>query len=109
VVADWVVEHLIDMRRLPERFRSCKVVDMGRVMLSRPGNFKVVGRNEEVQRVMKALTEASGAAVLLGAEGLGKSTVAMEAGLELCKRGWFPGGAFVIDFLGACNRLPLLS
>jgi hypothetical protein len=40
--------------------------------------------------------------VLVGGPGEGKSTVAMEAGLQLCKLGWFPGGAFVVDFAGAC-------
>jgi hypothetical protein len=103
-VADAVVEHLIAVKRLPESCRASDVVDMSRVMLSRPGNLKVVGRDGEVQRVMEALTGDAGAAVLIGGPGEGKSTVAMEAGLELCKRGWFPGGAFVVDFFGACNQ-----
>jgi Mrp family chromosome partitioning ATPase len=99
-VVDEVVEHLISMKRLPESCRGTDVVDMSRVMLSRPGNLTVVGRDVEVQRVTEALTGDAGAAVLVGGPGEGKSTVAMEAGLELCKRGWFPGGAFVVDFLG---------
>jgi hypothetical protein len=101
VVADAVVEHLIATKELPESCRVRDTVDMSRVMLSRPGNLKVVGRADEMQRVMEALTGDAGAAVLLGGPGEGKSTVAMEVGLELCTRGWFPGGAFVIDFLGA--------
>jgi Mrp family chromosome partitioning ATPase len=99
-VADAVVEHLIAMKRLPESRRLKDAVDMSRVMLGRPGNVKVVGRDGEVQRAIEALTGDAGAAVLVGGPGEGKSTVAMEAGLELCRRGWFPGGAFVVDFLG---------
>jgi hypothetical protein len=104
VVADAVVEYLITTKRLPESCRSRDAVDMSRVMLSRPGNLQVVGRDGEVQRVIEALTGDAGAAVLVGGPGEGKSTVAMEAGLELCKRGWFPGGAFVVDFFGGCEQ-----
>jgi hypothetical protein len=100
MVADAVVEHLISMKRLPESCRTTDMVDMSRVMLSRPSNLKMVGRNEEVLRVVESLTGEAGAAVVVGGPGEGKSTVAMEAGLELCKRGWFPGGAYAIDFLG---------
>jgi Mrp family chromosome partitioning ATPase len=105
VVADAVVEHLISMKSLPETCRTPDMVDMSRVMLSRPSNLKMVGRNDEVQRVIKSLTGDAGAAVVVGGPGEGKSTVAMEAGLELCGRGWFPGGAFVVDFLGAYKQL----
>ena len=107
MVADFVVEHLIATNRLPESCRGRDSVDMSRVMLSRPSNLKVVGRKGEVQRVVESLTGDAGAAVLVGGPGEGKSTVAMEAGLELCERGWFPGGAFVIDFLGAYDQLAL--
>jgi hypothetical protein len=105
VVADTVVAHLISIERLPESCRSRDAVDMSRVMLSRPGNLKVVGRDSEVERVMEALTGDAGAAVLVGGPGEGKSTVSMEAGLELCRRGWFPGGAFVVDFIGEREQL----
>jgi hypothetical protein len=86
---------------VPESFRSSAVVDMTWVMLSRPSHLNVVGRKEEVQRVLQGLTGDAGAAVLVGGPGEGKSMVAMEAGLELCRSGWFPGEAFVIDFAGA--------
>jgi Mrp family chromosome partitioning ATPase len=106
-VADAVVEHLIAMKRLPESFRNSGAVNMNRVMLSHPSNMKVVGRFGEVQRVIESLTGDARAAVLVGGPGEGKSTVAMEAGLKLCKMGWFPGGALVIDFAGACVTLAI--
>jgi hypothetical protein len=102
-VADAVVEHLISMKRLPESFRSTDVLSMSRVMLNRPSKLKVVGRSGELESVMEGLTGDAGAAVLVGGPGDGKTTLAMEAGLELCKRGWFPGGAYVIDFHGALD------
>jgi hypothetical protein len=103
-VADAVVGHLVAMKQLPTSFRTTGVLDMGPVMLSRPSHLKVVGRKLEVQRVVEGLTGDAGAAVLVAGPGEGKTTVAMEAGLDLCKRGWFPGGAFIIDFLGKCTH-----
>jgi hypothetical protein len=99
-VVDAVVEHLVAMKRLPTNFRKAGVVDMSQVMLSRPSHLPVVGRRAEVQSVVAGLTGDAGAAVLVGGPGEGKSTVAMEAGLQLCKLGWFAGGAFVLDFAG---------
>jgi hypothetical protein len=101
-VVDAVVGHLVVMKQLPTSFLATAALDMGPVMLSRPSRLPVVGRKQEVQRVVEALTGDAGAAVLVAGPGEGKTTVAMEAGLDLCKRGWFPGGPFVIDFLGRC-------
>jgi len=52
---------------------------------------------------VSALEGRHKAAVLVGAAGIGKSTVAVEAAWELCLRGRCTGGAFVVDFAGtAC-------
>jgi Mrp family chromosome partitioning ATPase len=108
-VVDAVVENLIAMKQLPDNFRTVGAADMGRVMLSPPSRLKVVGRKAEVQRVVNALTEGAGAALLVGGPGVGKSTVAIEAGLKLCRQGWFPGGAFALDLSGVYPKSPCLQ
>jgi len=50
--------------------------------------------------VVAALEGRHKAAVLVGAAGIGKSTVAVEAAWELCIKGRCTGGAFVVDFAG---------
>ncbi len=63
------------------------------------------GRGKELAAVMGLLnpTEATGAAVvsaITGLPGIGKSSLAVQAGHTAREKGWFPGGVLFIDLHG---------
>jgi hypothetical protein len=103
-VADEVVQRLVleMMRVLPEGFKRPHQVDWARVGLTETTR-NMIGRDKEVAAVVRALCSKAGAAMLVGGPGEGKSTIAMRAGLEFCKKGGCPGGAHVVDFQGALH------
>ncbi|MEV0057644.1 NB-ARC domain-containing protein [Saccharopolyspora shandongensis] len=65
-----------------------------------------VGRGDEIELLLDMLSprECAGGAVVVpvvaGMGGIGKTTLARRAGMRAVERGWFPGGAVIVDLYG---------
>ena len=63
----------------------------------------LVGRDQEISDLKKAVLEAR-TAVVWGGPGEGKSTVAAEVALQLHESGQLPRGVFSLDALRECQH-----
>jgi len=63
-----------------------------------------VGRHDETERLLNALAPGNGGPVVVsavaGMGGVGETALARYCAAEAVGRGWFPGGAYVVDLQG---------
>lgn len=82
------------------------LLDLPRPLLLPPAVADFVGRDTELLTLVDLLNPASrtGAqrvtSVVTGLGGVGKTTLAVQAGYTARQRGWFPGGVFFLDMRG---------
>ena len=98
VLRDKVIEGLSTAGRLPSFY-------VPRHQLKPPMRLErtaqpLLGREEEVQKVMHSLMEYK-AAVIWGGPGEGKTSIGMEVGYRLWEAGRCEGGCFMVNLHGA--------
>lgn len=79
------------------------VAVVARVHTDHPEIF--VGRDTECERLLAALAPEDGPVPVVisavqGMGGVGKTALARHCAAEAVRRGWFPGGAFIVDLQG---------
>ncbi|MBM7773474.1 tetratricopeptide (TPR) repeat protein [Actinokineospora baliensis] len=71
-----------------------------RVRESETAGEVFVGRAQVVEQVATAYERGVGGVVLAGMGGVGKTTVAQHAAVQVVRQEWFPGGVFWVDMHG---------